>query len=40
MTGTVPNVNAVFIGGSIGTELGNRLPARIHETVMHGLGLI
>ncbi|MYJ77226.1 MAG: DUF554 domain-containing protein, partial [Caldilineaceae bacterium SB0670_bin_27] len=40
MTGTVLNVIAVFIGGSIETVLGNRLPARIQVTVMHGLGLI
>lgn len=40
MTGTVPNVIAVLLGGSIGTASGNRFPAKIQETVMHGLGLI
>ena len=38
MTGTVLNVIAVLIGGSIGTVLGNRLPAKVQETVLHGLG--
>ena len=40
MTGTVLNIIAVLIGGSIGTILGNRLPAKVQETVMHGLGLM
>jgi len=40
MTGTVLNVIAVLIGGSIGTVLGNRLPRKVQETVMHGLELI
>lgn len=40
MTGTVLNVIAVLIGGSIGTFLGNRLPAKVQETVLHGLGLM
>lgn len=40
MTGTVLNIIAVVIGGSIGTILGNRLPAKVQETVMHGLGLM
>lgn len=40
MTGTVLNVIAVLVGGTIGTFLGNRLPTRIQETVMHGLGLV
>ena len=40
MTGTVLNIIAVLIGGSIGTILGNRLPAKVQETVMHGLGLV
>ncbi len=40
MTGTVLNIIAVLIGGSIGTILGNRLPAKVLETVMHGLGLV
>ena len=40
MTGTVLNIIAVLIGGSVGTILGNRLPAKVQETVMHGLGLM
>ena len=40
MTGTVLNVIAVLIGGSVGTILGHRLPARVQETVLHGLGLM
>lgn len=40
MTGTVLNVVAVLIGGSIGTLLGNRLPAKVQETILHGLGLV
>ena len=36
MPGTVLNVIAVFIGGSIGTFFGNRLPAKVQETVLHG----
>ena len=40
MIGTVLNIIAVLIGGSIGAVLGNRLSARVQETVMHGLGLM
>ena len=40
MTGTVLKVIAVLIGGSVGTLLGHRLPARVQETVLHGLGLM
>ncbi len=40
MTGTVLNMIAVLIGGSIGTVLGNRLPAKVQETALHGLGLM
>jgi uncharacterized membrane protein YqgA involved in biofilm formation len=40
MTGTAINVGAVIVGGIIGTLLGDRLPARTRETVMHGLGLV
>lgn len=40
MTGTIINIVAVGIGGSIGSLLGDRLPARTRETVMHGLGLV
>ena len=40
MTGTILNVLTVIIGGAIGTFLGARLPAKMRETVMHGLGLL
>lgn len=39
MIGTLLNIVTVLIGGTAGTLLGNRLPARVRETVMHGLGL-
>jgi uncharacterized membrane protein YqgA involved in biofilm formation len=39
-TGTIINVVAVLVGGTLGTVLGARLPKRIRETVMHGLGLV
>ena len=38
--GTLINVIAVLIGSTIGLVLGNRLPAKIQQTVMNGLGLI
>lgn len=40
MTGTVINVVAVLLGGGLGVLLGNRLPAKMQETAMHGLGLM
>ena len=40
MVGTLINVLTVLIGGGLGAFLGNRLPERIRETVMHGLGLV
>ena len=40
MTGTIINVIAVVIGGTLGTFLGARLPDKMRETVMHGLGLL
>ena len=39
-TGTIINTVAVLVGGTLGTVLGARLPDRIRETVMHGLGLV
>ena len=39
-TGTVINVVAVLLGGTLGTVLGNRLPERMRETIMHALGLL
>ncbi len=40
MTGTIINVITVIIGGTLGTFLGARLPDKMRETVMHGLGLL
>lgn len=40
MTGTLLNVAAVLIGGGLGTLLGQRLPEKMRETVLHGLGLV
>jgi uncharacterized membrane protein YqgA involved in biofilm formation len=40
MTGTILNVITVLIGGSLGTVLGQRLPEKTRQTVMHGLGLV
>ena len=40
MTGTIINVITVVIGGTLGTFLGARLPDKMRETVMHGLGLL
>ncbi len=40
MTGTLLNVVTVVIGGTLGAVLGARLPERVRETVMHGLGLL
>ncbi len=39
MTGTIINVIAILIGGTLGTVLGGRLPDRIRHTVMAGMGL-
>lgn len=40
MTGTLLNVVTVLIGGGLGTLLGQRLPDKMRNTVMHGLGLV
>ncbi len=40
MIGTWINIATVLIGGLAGTFLGNRLPAKIRETVVAGLGLV
>ena len=40
MRGTLINIVAVIIGGSAGGLLGDRMPTRTRETVMHGLGLV
>jgi uncharacterized membrane protein YqgA involved in biofilm formation len=39
MTGTIINVIAILVGGILGTFLGSRLPERLRQTVMTGLGL-
>jgi uncharacterized protein len=39
MTGTIINIIAVLLGGSLGLLFGSRLPERLKQTVMAGLGL-
>lgn len=39
MTGTIINVTAIIVGGALGVVLGGRLPERLRQTVMSGLGL-
>ncbi len=39
MVGTLINVVTVIIGGGLGTLFGERLPGRVRETVLSGLGL-
>jgi uncharacterized membrane protein YqgA involved in biofilm formation len=38
--GTLINIVAVLVGGTAGTVLGARLPGRMRETIMNGLGLV
>jgi uncharacterized membrane protein YqgA involved in biofilm formation len=38
--GTITNVITVLVGGTLGTLMGARLPERVRETIMHGLGLL
>jgi len=40
MMGTVINVSTIIAGGTRGTLLGERLPARIRGIVMQGVGLV
>ena len=40
MAGTILNMITVAIGGTIGLLIGNRLPQRMQESVITGLGLI
>jgi uncharacterized membrane protein YqgA involved in biofilm formation len=40
LIGTLLNVATVLIGGGLGTVLGQRLPEKMRQTVMHGLGLV
>jgi uncharacterized protein len=39
LTGTLLNAATVLIGGLIGTVVGDRLPARLRENVVRGVGL-
>jgi uncharacterized membrane protein YqgA involved in biofilm formation len=40
LTGTALNVAAILVGGTLGSLLGDRLPPRLRETVMHGMALV
>lgn len=40
MTGTILNVMTVILGAVLGTLLGARLPEKIRETVLAGLGIV
>jgi uncharacterized protein len=40
VTGTVINVATVVAGGTLGTLLGNRLPEKMRQIVLQGLGLM
>ena len=39
MTGTIINIATVLIGGTLGMLLGDRLPERVKQTVVAGMGL-
>jgi uncharacterized membrane protein YqgA involved in biofilm formation len=40
MTGTIINIIAVIVGGAFGSIMGARLPHKVRDTVMSGLGLM
>jgi len=40
LIGTILNVVTVLLGGGLGVFLGQRLPERMRETVLQGLGLV
>jgi uncharacterized protein len=40
LIGTLINIGTVLLGGTLGTLLGSRLPKRVQETILHGLGLV
>lgn len=40
VTGTLINIVAVLVGGTLGLLIGNRLAARTQQTVMSGIGLV
>jgi uncharacterized protein len=39
LSGTLLNAATVLIGGLLGTVLGDRLPERLRENVVRGVGL-
>jgi uncharacterized membrane protein YqgA involved in biofilm formation len=39
MTGTIINIATILIGGTVGSLLGGRLPDRLRQTIISGLGL-
>ncbi|MFO7623131.1 MAG: DUF554 domain-containing protein [Anaerolineales bacterium] len=39
MTGTIINIITVLVGGALGLRFGSRLPDRVRQTVVAGLGL-
>jgi uncharacterized protein len=39
VTGTIINIVAILVGGTLGMVFGARLPERVRQTVMAGLGL-
>lgn len=40
MTGTLLNIGTVLLGTCVGALLGDRLPARVRQTVIYALGLV
>lgn len=40
MIGTLINTVAVVVAGTLGTLIGQRLPERVRETAIHGIGLV
>lgn len=38
--GTIVNVAAIVVGSGVGAMVGNRLPERVRETILQGLGLV
>jgi len=40
LIGTILNVATVLLGSGLGTLLGQRLPDKMRQTVLHGLGLV
>jgi uncharacterized protein len=40
LIGTLINIATVSVGGILGMTVGQRLPDRMRETLMHGLGLV